>query len=141
MSTNMSMNELRTKLADDDGSMPERWNPDDTEGTTLVGTLLRFETLVTKLGEGTLAVIEDADDGTVWGVLLGRTVLKKRFDTLQPKPGDTIGLKYVGFVEPRNKDSMGYHNYVLRVVRGVGTAAETGVATEVQPPDDGELPF
>jgi len=140
------MDELRTKLADDDGSMPERWNPNDEPGTTLVGTLLRYETIVTKLGEGTLAVIEDADDGTVWGVLLGRTVLKKRFDTLAPKPGDTLGLKYVGFVEPRNKDSMGYHNYVLRVVRSASPAAEAGVATpttEVQPPDDddGSLPF
>lgn len=133
---------MRTKLADDDGSMPERWNPDDEEGTTLVGTLLRYETIVTKLGEGTLAVIEDADDGTVWGVLLGRTVLKKRFDTLAPKSGDTIGLKYVGFVEPRNKDSMGYHNYVLRVVRGASSASEAAATTtEAQPPDDGELPF
>jgi hypothetical protein len=140
-----TMDELRTKLADDDGSMPERWNPDDEPGTTLVGTLLRYETIVTKLGEGTLAVIEDADDGTVWGVLLGRTVLKKRFDTLAPKPGDMIGLKYVGFVEPRNKDSMGYHNYVLRVVRSASPAAEAAVATpttEAQPPDDGDsLPF
>ena len=47
-------------------------------------------------------MIEDADDGTVWGVLLGRTVLKKRFETLEPRPGDTLGLKYVGWVEPRH---------------------------------------
>ena len=45
--------DLRNKLAEDDGALPERWNPDDQAGTTLVGTLLRFEMIVTKLGEAT----------------------------------------------------------------------------------------
>jgi len=133
-------NDLRTALADDDGSLPERWNPDDVPGTMLVGTLLRFELIVTKLGEATIAVIEDDDDGTEWGVLLGRSVLKKRFETLDPKPGDGIGLKYVGFVEPRNKDSQGYHNYVMKVQRhSGGVVSTTAIAADTG--GDDELPF
>ncbi|HZT55032.1 MAG TPA: hypothetical protein VFA35_02310, partial [Burkholderiaceae bacterium] len=112
----MTSNDMRAALANDDGSLPERWNPDDVPGTMLIGTLLRFDSIVTKIGPGSIAVIED-DDGTEWGVLLGRAVLKKRFETLDPKPGDSVGLKYVGYVEPRNKDSQGYHNYVMRVQR------------------------
>lgn len=135
-----SLDDLRNAVAADDGSLPERWNAEDVPGTTLVGELLRYEMIVTKLGEATIAVVEDADDGTVWGVMLGRTVLKKRFDTLEPKPGDTIGLKYVGYVEPRNKNENGYHNYVLRVIRN---PAATAVATAARgaPEQEDELPF
>jgi len=137
-----STNDLRTALAEDDGSLPERWNPDDVAGTTLVGTLLRFEIIVTKLGEATIAVIEDADDGTVWGVMLGRTVLKKRFEQLEPHPGDTVGIKYVGWVEPRNKNDNGYHNYVLRVIRGAAPpVAETAADVKTDQGGDDDLPF
>jgi hypothetical protein len=135
----MTSNDLRTALAEDDGSLPERWNPEDEPGTMLVGTLLRFELIVTKLGEATIAVIEDDDDGTEWGVLLGRSVLKKRFETLDPKPGDSIGLKYVGYVEPRNKDSQGYHNYVMKVQRNNAAPATTAIAADTGEDDD--LPF
>ena len=139
----MTTSDLRTALAADNGSLPERWNPDDVLGMTLIGTLLRYEMIVTDFGEAQVAVIEDADDGTEWGVALFRSVLKKRFETLNPRPGDTIGLKYVGLTEPRNKGANAYHNYVLRVVRGEATtqASEAANPTEVQPPDDGELPF
>ena|SRR5215510_6623025 len=135
------LDDLRRAVEEDDGSLPERWNAEDEPGTTLVGTLLRYETIVTDYGESQVAVIEDADDQTVWGVALFRTVLKKRFDTLNPQPGDTVGLKYVGLAEPRNKGANAYHNYVLRVMRGTianGTA-EVSVAREA--PEDDELPF
>jgi len=136
-----SLDDLRRAVAEDDGSLPERWNADDEPGTTLVGTLLRYETIVTDYGESQVAVIQDAEDETVWGVALFRTVLKKRFDTLNPQPGDTVGLKYVGLAEPRNKGANAYHNYVLRVMRGTfanGTA-EVTVAREAA--DDDEIPF
>lgn len=135
--------DLRNRLADDDGSLPERWNAEDQPGTTLVGTLLRYETIVTDFGESQVAIIEDADDGTVWGVALFRTVLKKRFEQINPQPGDTLGLKYVGFVEPRTKGQNGYHNYVLRVVRGSGGGE--AVAADARPAaaagEGSELPF
>jgi len=135
------LDELRRAVEEDDGSLPERWNADDEPGTTLVGTLLRYETIVTDYGESQVAVIQDAEDNTTWGVALFRTVLKKRFDTLNPQPGDTVGLKYVGLAEPRNKGANAYHNYVLRVMRGTlsNGAAETSVAREA--PDDDEIPF
>lgn len=132
-------NDLRNALAEDDGSLPERWNPDDTPDTTLIGTLLRFELIVTKLGEATIAVIKDEQDGTEYGVLLGRAVLKKRFDTLDPKPGDTIGLKYIGLVEATRKDMNPYHNYVMRVMHNA--AAPARAATAVDDSGDDDLPF
>jgi len=131
----MTMNDFRDALANDNGELPERWNPDDEAGTSLIGTFCGYETIATRLGEAQIAVVEDADDGTRWGVFLGRTVLKKRFETLHPQIGDTLGLKYVGWVEPRNKDANGYHNYVLKVMRAEGApvaASDKG---------DPELPF
>ena len=111
-------NDLRTQLAADDGSLPERWNPDDEPGTMLIGTLLRFETIVTDYGEAKIAVIADDEDGTEWGVALFRSVLKNQFERMNPQPGDTVGLKYLGLTPPRSKGGNEYHNYKLRVIRG-----------------------
>lgn len=134
-----TMDDLRNQIAEDDGSLPERWNPDDAAGTTLVGVLRRYEAIVTDYGESRIAVIED-EGGTEWGVALFRSVLKKRFETLDPQPGDTIGLKYVGFQEPRTKGANGYHNYVMRVLRASG---QTALAADARTPADGgpELPW
>ena len=138
-----NVDDLRNALLEDDGSLPERWNPDDEDGATLVGTLVRLDSIVTKLGPGTIAVIQDAEDGTTYGVLLGRSVLKKRWEQLNPREGDTIGLKYVGWVEPRNKDSQGYHNYVLRVLRNAAPPPPSPMVGGVPADDasDDELPF
>jgi hypothetical protein len=135
--------DLRQALADDDGSLPERWNPEDEAGATLVGTLRGVETIATRLGEAQIAVIEDAEDGRQWGVMLGRTVLRKRWELLNPQPGDTIGLKYVGWAEPRSKDQQGYHNYVLRVLRGGPLAPPVSAMSPIPADtgDDDDLPF
>jgi hypothetical protein len=133
----MTTENMRAELAADDGSLPERWNPEDEPGATLIGTLLRFETIVTEFGTDRLAVIEDGDDGTVYGVALFRSVLKKKFDTLEPKPGDVVGLKYIGLIPPRTKDGRPYHNYAMRVDRASGTTA-----TEAETPEQSDdLPF
>jgi len=137
------MNDLRTALANDTGELPDRWNPDDEPGTTLVGTLLGIETIATSLGEARIAHIEDADDGHVWGVMIERSVLKNRFEQLQPQTGDTLGIKYIGQVEPRTKGGNAYHNYVVRVIRGA-TPPAAAVAQPVNRPDrgqDDDLPF
>ncbi|SRR6266550_2255503 len=136
-----NIDELRQSVAVDDGSLPARWNADDEPGATLLGTLLRFETIVTEFGEAPVAIIEDADDGTVWGVALFRSVLKKRFDTLAPRPGDLIGLKYVGLAEPRNKDGRPYHNYVMKVIRNAAAVVPLDAPRAATEPEDDELPF
>lgn len=135
-------NDLRQALADDDGSLPERWNAEDIPGTSLIGTFLRYETIVTEFGESLVAVIEDADDITVYGIALFRTVLKKRFEAIAPQPGDTIGVKYVGFVEPKAKGSNGYHNYVVRIIRN-SAGGQTGLAADARTDsgNDGDIPF
>ena len=134
--------DLRKALAEDDGSLPERWNPSDEPGTSLIGTFLRYETIVTEYGESNVAVIEDEDDGTVWGIALFRTVLKKRFEALAPQGGDTVGVKYVGFVEPRAKGSNGYHNYVVRIIRNSSNGG-TALAADARTDNgaDGDIPF
>jgi hypothetical protein len=134
-----STDDLRRAVAEDDGSLPERWNADDEPGTTLVGTLLRYETIVTDFGQSQVAIVEDADDGTVYGVALFRSVLKKKFETLRPEPGDSIGLKYVGLEEPRTKGANSYHNYVLKVMRNSSAPATRAVAADTGGDDD--LPF
>ena len=134
--------DLRKALAEDDGALPERWNPNDEPGTSLVGTFLRYETIVTEFGESLVAVIEDLDGGTVYGIALFRTVLKKRFEAIAPQAGDTVGVKYVGFVEPRAKGSNGYHNYVVRIIRNSsdgGTALAADARTDTG--GDGDIPF
>lgn len=133
-----TMDEFKARLAEDDGSLPQRWNAEDVPNTSLVGTLLRFDTIVTSQGEGTIAVIEDADDGTLWGVALFRSVLRKRFETLNPKPGDVLGIKYIGLVQPQSKDARPYHNYVMKVIRGEGSSS---LAPDVKVEQANELPF
>src|SRR5262245_28540660 len=93
---------MKARLDEDNGELPERWNPDDTPGQRLIGRLLRFESITTQLGVAKLAVIRSAEDDVTYGVLLGRDVLKKRFDLLDPRPGDWIGLKFHGRVHPRS---------------------------------------
>jgi hypothetical protein len=132
----MTQDTLRHQVEADDGSLPERWNPEDLPGAMLVGTLLRFETIVTDFGPSQVAVIQDEDDGTVYGVALFRSVLKKRFDTLEPRAGDRIGLKYVGLAEPRTKGANPYHNYVLKVERNSSVAALAEAPEQLE-----ELPF
>jgi len=133
----MTQDPLRHQVEIDDGSLPERWNPEDLPGAMLVGTLLRYETIVTDFGSSQVAVIEDEDDGTVYGVALFRSVLKKRFDTLEPRPGDRLGLKYVGLAEPRVKGANAYHNYVLKVEHNSNVSA----ARAEVPEQSDELPF
>ena len=138
--------DLRKALAEDDGSLPERWNAERVPGTSLVGTFVRYETIVTEFGESNIAIIEDEDDGTMWGVALFHTVLKKRFEAIAPQAGDTLGVKYVGHVEPRTKDGRGYENYVVRIIRNsaggaTAMAADARTDNNVSSSDDGELPF
>lgn len=135
----MATESMRTELAADDGSLPERWNPDDEPGTTLIGELLRFETIVTEFGSSPVAVIQDEDDGTIFGVALFRSVLKKKFDTLEPRPGDVVGLKYIGLIPARNKDGRPYHNYAMRVERNANNPAPLPVGPVPEQAD--ELPF
>jgi hypothetical protein len=134
----MSSTDLRSQLAADDGSLPDRWNPDDEPGTTLVGELVGWEDIVTDFGPAKIAVIEDEEDGHRWGVALFRSVLKKRFETLDPRVGDTIGLKYVGVTPPRTKGGNEYHNYVMKVIPAVGSRSTTRAESAEE---EGELPF
>lgn len=137
----MATESMRSELAADDGSLPERWNADDEPGTTLIGKLLRFETIVTEFGASPVAVIQDEDDGTVYGVALFRSVLKKKFDTLEPQPGDVVGLKYIGLIPPRNKDGRPYHNYAMRVERDSNIATPTAQPAPEEAEQEDELPF
>lgn len=134
----MSSTDLRSQLAVDDGSLPDRWNPDDIAGTTLVGELVGWEEIVTDFGAAKIAIIEDEEDAHRWGVALFRSVLKKRFETLDPRIGDTIGLKYVGIQPPRTKGGNEYHNYVMKVIPAAGSRATTRAEAAEE---ESELPF
>ena len=135
----MTMNDLRTAIANDTGELPERWNPDDEPDMVLVGTLLGVETLATDLGPARIAHIEDAEDGTVYGLMIERSVLKNRWEQLKPQNGDMVAIKYIGLTPPRVKGKNSYHNYVLRVARAEGTVATAPAATA--PADTDDIPF
>jgi hypothetical protein len=129
--------DLRNALALDDGSLPDRWNPDDIPGTTLVGELTGWETIVTDYGPARIAIIADEEDGHRWGVALFRAVLKKLFEQRDPAIGDTIGLKYIGVQQPKRKGANEFHNYVMKVMPGAGRSTTHAEAAE----QTDELPF
>ena len=135
----MSTTDLRSQLAADDGSLPDRWNPDDVPGATLVGELVGWETIVTDFGEAKIAVIVDEEDDHRYGVALFRSVLKKRFEQLEPRIGDTIGVKYVGIQPPRTKGANEYHNYVVKVIPAAGSRGAT--QAESLEEEENDLPF
>jgi len=135
----MTQDALRHAAEIDDGSLPLRWNPDDIPDTMIVGELLRYETIVTDFGPSQIAIVEDEDDGVAYGVALFRAVLKKKFDQLEPRPGDRVAVKYVGLEQPRQAGKNSYHNYVVKLERGTPVAA-VPTADEASE-GDGELPF
>jgi hypothetical protein len=112
------------------------WKP--KPGDTLVGTLLRYDTGHTPFGPVRTATIRKADGERV-SVWLSNTVLLNEFARLKPKPGERIGLKYLGTHRERR-----YHRFRLLVDRPDGEPSfeplggETGRPLEVT---DADVPF
>ena len=105
---------MRQEMDEDDGSMPEFWDPEP--GEQLIGELVRYVDAQTKMGPCKVAVVRDIDGDDLVSVWLTRNVLKNEFEKQAPRAGDTVGLKFHGEKASRNGQSS-YFLYTLRVVR------------------------
>jgi len=102
--------DLNQELKNWDG-WPEAWKP--TAGDVLVGTVESYDTGFTPYGS-VRTVIVTQENGERVSLWLSSTVLLDLFNRLKPKPGEKIGLKYMG-KDPKKH----YHRYHLIVDREV----------------------
>lgn len=110
-----SQDPFRQSIDGFDGSYPPWWNPEE-HGNTLIGQLIRYEKGTTQYGPCHIAVIMDEDTGTVYSVWLQSFVLENRFREENPKPGERVGIKYLGRQSPKDGGAE-YHNYHVQVDR------------------------
>ena len=110
MADNSGKRDLRSELERDDGKFPPRWDP--APGKILVGLIIRYETAQPSYGPCEVVIIENEEGGGLVTVWLSRIVLKNLFSEHRPRPGERIGLKYLGVDEHKN-----YHKYRLLMDR------------------------
>jgi hypothetical protein len=89
---------------------PPAWRP--KPGEILVGFIESYDVGHTPYGEVRTVMVAAEDTGEKVSIWLSSTVLLSLFDRHKPRPGERIGLKYLG--KDREK---GYHRYRLLVDR------------------------
>lgn len=104
------MRNLHHELETWDG-YPDAWRPEP--GEILVGVVVEYDQGHTAYGPVRTVIIA-GEDGRRVSLWLSSTVLLQLFQRHQPKPGERIGLKYLG----KDPDK-GYHRYRLLVDRPV----------------------
>lgn len=109
---------FRSSLEQFDGEYPPYWNPEE-HGNVLVGQLLRYEKGTTEYGPCDIAVVIREDTGDTVSLWLTSFVLKERFREERPRPGERIGVKYLGKQEPKHGGKP-YNNYYVAVDRQGG---------------------
>jgi hypothetical protein len=89
---------------------PPAWRP--KPGDVLVGFIEAYDIGHTPYGEVRTVMVATEETGERVSLWLSSTVLLDQFQRQQPRPGERIGLKYLG------KDpEKGYHRYRLIVDR------------------------
>jgi len=114
---------------------PPAWRPEP--GDVLVGRVIRYDIGHTVYGPVRTVTIE-RDTGERVAVWLSSTVLLNEFAKQKPKPGERLGLKYLG-----KHPELGYHRYRLLVDRDEPLEF-TPLGGEAKVPaagDDDEAPF
>jgi hypothetical protein len=89
---------------------PEAWRPEP--GDILVGRIDAYDVGHTNYGPVRTVLLTQEDTGERVSVWLSSTVLLNLFEQHKPKPGERIGLKYLG-----KDETKGYHRYRLVVDR------------------------
>jgi hypothetical protein len=102
------MKNLRSELETWNG-WPEAWRPEP--GDILVGIIDGYDVGHTAYGPVRTVLLTQDTGGRV-SVWLSSTVLLNLFEQHKPKPGERIGLKYLG-----KDENKGYHRYRLVVDR------------------------
>lgn len=89
---------------------PPAWKP--KPGEVLVGFIESYDVGHTPFGAVRTVMIAQEATGEVVSVWLSSTVLLDQFQKQKPKPGERVGLKYLG-----RDEAKGYHRYRLLVDR------------------------
>lgn len=97
--------DLRKKLEQRNGDA-QRWSP--TAGDILIGKVKEMRKVTTGYGEGRVVDIENKE-GT-FTVFLS-TVLRSKFSKQDIKPGDEVGIKFLGEVE--SKGGRSYKDFAV----------------------------
>jgi len=95
---------------DDFEDWPPSWKPD--VGEALVGNVISYDRGFTQYGDVRTVIIKDEETGERKSLWLNTKVLLDLFNRLKPKPGERIGLKYLG-----KEETKGYHRYHMIVDR------------------------
>ncbi len=89
---------------------PEPWKPEP--GDKIVGKVVSVTTLESKFG-GSYPLVElVTDDDVEFAFHAFHTVAKSELARLKPKPGDTLGVKYLG-----RDDKVDYERYRILIER------------------------
>ena len=102
--------DLEAELDRHDGQRIPSWEPEP--GEKVVGTLLRYESRQTQYGDTQVAVIDREDGRGLLGIWTSAVMLRNAFDREQPRPGDQIGVKFLGYPEGKR-----YKSFALVVRR------------------------
>jgi hypothetical protein len=89
---------------------PPGWKP--VPGEILVGTIEGYDTWEGRYGAVKVAILQDEAGGGLVSVYLSSTVLLAEFKKWRPRPGEVVGIRYLGKDEDR-----GYHRYKVMVER------------------------
>ena len=100
---------LEAELNEADTEWPPCWRPQ--EGETLVGTILRYSSGQTQYGPCRTAILQRADGKRV-SLWLSSVVLLSLFEREKPRPGEKVGLRYLGKHPTKN-----YKRFALVVDR------------------------
>jgi hypothetical protein len=106
------MRNLQKELETWDGTYPEAWRP--KPGEILVGFIENYDEGHTSYGPVRTVVVAEEETGRKLTLWLTSTVLLNLFRRHKPRPGERIGLKYLG-----KHPEKGYHTYRLLVDRPV----------------------
>lgn len=88
-------------------SEPKHWKP-GSRGDAISGTLIRVEKVPVN-GKNLWAAILEHADGEQWSVLLGYTVLGKKWDEISPRTGQIVTITVTGYGESKKRGA----SYVL----------------------------
>jgi hypothetical protein len=108
---------------------PPAWRP--IPGEILVGTVEGYDTWEGKYGPVKVAILRDRASDSLVSVYLGATVLYEEFRKCRPRPGEAVGIRYLG-----KDDERGYHKYKVMVEREPDVNAFFGGAASVPAADD-----
>jgi hypothetical protein len=108
---------------------PPAWKP--VPGEILVGTVEGYDTWEGKYGPVKVVILRDEAGGALVSVYLSSMVLLQEFRKLRPRPGETVGIRYLGKDEDR-----GYHKYKVMVDRDTNVEAFFAADGAAPGPDD-----